>query len=125
MMSVVRSPSVGRGHGEREQVTVDIGNVAVVSASITFDQGSEWSNWQTIATSYGIDCWFCEPHSPWQRARSGTSTASGGDGSPRGTDLAGIDPDHADHVAGIINGQHRRSLDYHSPASLYAAATVQ
>lgn len=44
---------------------------------------------------------------------------------PRGTDLADVDPDHADHVAGIINGLRRPSLDYHSPATLYTAAAVQ
>lgn len=38
-------------------------------SSITFDQGSEWANWPEIADSYGIDCWFCEPHSPWQRGQ--------------------------------------------------------
>jgi IS30 family transposase len=33
-------------------------------ASVTFDQGSEWANWETIADTYGIACWFCDPHSP-------------------------------------------------------------
>ena len=38
--------------------------------SITFDQCSEWANWPTIANHYEIDCWFCEPHSPWQRGQA-------------------------------------------------------
>jgi len=29
------------------------------------------------------------------------------------------------HAASIINGQRRRSLNYQSPAALYAAAAVQ
>ena len=37
--------------------------------SITFDHGSEWASWPVIAGAYGIDCWFCEPHSPWQRGQ--------------------------------------------------------
>lgn len=43
--------------------------------SITFDQGSEWACWPTIADTYGIDVWFCDPHSPpltgqqtWERS---------------------------------------------------------
>jgi IS30 family transposase len=44
---------------------------------------------------------------------------------PRGTDLTGIDPAYADSVAAIINNQRRRSLNYQSPAVLYAALTVQ
>lgn len=94
-------------------------------ASITFDQGSEWANWSEIADAYGIDCWFCEPHSPWQRGQVENINRQWRWWFPRGTDLAGIDPAHAHHAADIINGQRRRSLDYQSPAALYAAATVQ
>ncbi len=37
--------------------------------SITFDQGSKWAQWPTITELYGIDCWFCDPYSPWQRGQ--------------------------------------------------------
>lgn len=93
--------------------------------SITFDQGSEWANWAEIADGYGIDCWFCEPHSPWQRGQVENINRQWRWWFPRGVDLSGIDPAHADHAANIINGQRRRSLDHQSPAALYAAATVQ
>jgi IS30 family transposase len=94
-------------------------------ASITFDQGSEWANWQTITDHYRIDAWFCDPHSPWQRGQVENINRQWRWWFPRGTDLANIDPDHADHTAAIINGQRRRSLGYQSPTALYAAATVQ
>lgn len=32
--------------------------------SVTFDQGSEWAEWETLGTTYDIDVWFCDPHSP-------------------------------------------------------------
>jgi len=44
---------------------------------------------------------------------------------PRGTDLSIVEQAHVDHVASIINGQRRRSLNYQSPTALYAAAAVQ
>jgi IS30 family transposase len=44
---------------------------------------------------------------------------------PRGTDLASLDQAHVDEVAALINGQRRRSFDYESPATIYAALTVQ
>ena len=44
---------------------------------------------------------------------------------PRGTDLGGFAQPHANDVASIINGQRRRSLGYHSPTVLYAAAAAQ
>lgn len=92
--------------------------------SITFDQGSEWAEWPTIAASYGIDCWFCDPHSPWQRGQIENLNRQWRFWFPRGTDLSIVAPADAQHAADIINGQRRRSLDYQSPATLYAAATV-
>ena len=93
--------------------------------SITFDQGTEWGCWEQIAVSYGINVWFCDPHSPWQRGQVENLNRQWRFWFPRGTDLSGVAPAHADHVASIINGQRRRSLGYQSPAALYAAATVQ
>jgi len=90
--------------------------------SITFDQGSEWGCLETIAATYGIDVWFCDPHSPWQRGQVENLNRQWRFWFPRGTDLSGVAPAHADHVASIVNGQRRRSLGYQSPAALYAAA---
>ena len=43
----------------------------------------------------------------------------------RCTDLSSVEPEHVDHVASIINGQRRCSLDFQSPAALKAEATVR
>ncbi len=94
--------------------------------SVTFDQGSEWAQWPVIADHYGIDAWFCDPHSPWQRGQIENLNRQWRWWFPRGMRLDNIDPAHVDRVAAIINGQRRRHLDYRSPATLYAAAsTVQ
>lgn len=91
--------------------------------SITFDQGSEWANWPIIAEHYQLDTWFCEPHSPWQRGQIENLNRQARWWFPRGTNLAGITPSHANHAANIINKQRRRTLDGSSPAMLYADAS--
>lgn len=93
--------------------------------SITFDQGSEWAEWETIAVTYGIDCWFCEPHSPWQRGQIENLNRQFRWWFPRGTDLACVSPAAAAHAATIVNEQRRRSLNNQSPTALYTALTVQ
>lgn len=35
--------------------------------SITFDRGTEFSAWQDLKEGLGIDSWFCDPKSPWQK----------------------------------------------------------
>lgn len=92
--------------------------------SITFDQGSEWAQWPTLAATYGIDVWFCDPHSPWQRGQIENLNRQWRWWFPRGTDLASVTPAAAQHAADIINGQRRRSLNHQSPTALYAALTV-
>jgi len=93
--------------------------------SITFDQGFEWACWPTIAESYGIDVWFCDPHSPWQRGQVENLNRQWRWWFPRGIDLGSVDQAEADHAGSLINGQRRRSLGYESPSALYAAAAVQ
>jgi IS30 family transposase len=93
--------------------------------SVTFDQGSEWGEWRTLAATYDIDVWFCDPHSPWQRGQVENLNRQWRWWFPRGTDLASVTPADAQHAADIINGQRRRSLNHQSPATLYAALTVQ
>jgi len=93
--------------------------------SITFDQGSEWALWRDLAATYGIDVWFCDPHSPWQRGQIENVNRQLRWWFPRGTPLAAVTPEEANHATSILNNQRRRSLDYQTPASLYAHATVQ
>lgn len=93
--------------------------------SITFDQGSEWARWPDLVDGYGLDAWFCDPHSPWQRGQVENLNRQWRWWFPRGTDLASIAPAHANHVASVINNQRRRSLSYQSPTTLYAALTAR
>lgn len=93
--------------------------------SITFDQGSEWACWPTIADTFDLDVWFCDPHSPWQRGQVENLNRQWRFWFPRGMDLASVDQAQVDHVASIINGQRRRSLQYQSPTQLYTAAAVR
>ena len=93
--------------------------------SVTFDQGSEWAEWETLAATYGLDVWFCEPHSPWQRGQSENHNRQARWWFPRGIDLARIAPAHAQAVADLLNQQRRRSLNGNSPSNLYAALTAR
>ena len=63
----------------------------------------------------GIDVWFCDPHSPWQRGQIENLNRQWWF---RGIDLRLV------HAADIINNQRRRSLNHTSPAELYTALTA-
>ena len=35
--------------------------------SITFDRGTEFTDWPYLQASIGTQTWFCDPQSPWQK----------------------------------------------------------
>ena len=93
--------------------------------SLTFDQGTDWAQWPILEAPYDLRIWFCEPHSPWQRGQVVNQNRQWRWWFPRGTELANVDPEHANAVADLINNQRRRSLDYRSPAQIYAEFSVR
>ena len=84
-----------------------------------------WAQWPTLEATYDLRVWFCEPHSPWQRGQVENQNRQWRWWFPHGTELANVDPEHANAVADLINNQRRRSLDYRSPAQIYAELSVR
>jgi len=92
--------------------------------SITFDQGSEWAQWPALVAGYGVDAWFCDPHSPWQRGQVENLNRQWRWWFPRGTELAGITPQ-----GGRRRCDHQRATPPQprlpEPCRPYAAPTVR
>jgi len=89
--------------------------------SLTLDQGSEWAAWPSLAATYGLDVWFCDPHSPWQRGAIENFNGHARFWLPRGRRLDIVGPAELGRVVDLINNQRRRSLGWQSPATTYAA----
>ncbi|WP_218918075.1 IS30 family transposase [Falsihalocynthiibacter arcticus] len=39
----------------------------VARLSITFDRGTEFASWPHLQAEIGMQTWFCDPASPWQK----------------------------------------------------------
>jgi len=90
--------------------------------SVTFDQGSEWADWECLVEHYGMAAWFCDPHSPWQRGAIENFNGHVRYWFPRGTDLARVAPAAADHAATFLNTQRRRLLHWDTAEQHWLAA---
>lgn len=90
--------------------------------SVTFDQGSEWADWESLVDGYGMKVWFCDPHSPWQRDAVENHNGHVRHWFPRGTDLGAVTPRRADQVAGLLNRQRRKVLGWESAETKWLAA---
>ncbi len=67
----VKNGSPLAGHGAvavREAITAQIGTLPEqLRRSLTWDQGGELAQHVQLKIDAGIDVYFCDPHSPWQR----------------------------------------------------------
>jgi transposase, IS30 family len=92
--------------------------------TLTWDQGREMAAHAELATLVGIDVYFADPHSPWQRP-----TNENGNGLIRryvgkGTNLAVYSPADLRAIEHRINTMPRRSLHWSTAATVYGAAVA-
>jgi IS30 family transposase len=84
--------------------------------SLTWDQGSEMTRHAHISVATGLEIYFCDPASPWQRGSNENTNGLLRQYFPKGTDLRLHSPDHLDLVSAQMNRRPRKTLGWDSPA---------
>jgi IS30 family transposase len=87
----------------------------VLRGSLTWDQGVEMRDWKQVAVAADIAIYFCDPHSPWQRATNENTNGLLRQYFPKGTDLAVHSAAHLDLVADELNDRPRKRLAFRKP----------
>ena len=107
------------GHGAeavREAITRTIITLPEqLRRSLTWDQGAEMAEHARLKVDASVQIYFCDPHSPWQRATNENTNGLLRQYFPKGTDLSAHSAEEIAAVAAALNARPRKTLNWKTP----------
>ncbi len=89
---------------------------AALRKSVTWDQGFEMRLHERITELTGLDIYFADPGSPWQRGSNENTNGLLRQYFPKSTDLSFWGPGYLEQVAIEMNNRPRKRLGWRTPA---------
>jgi IS30 family transposase len=116
----VKNGPARAGHGAeavRDAITRSIITLPeALRRSLTWDQGAEMAQHTALKVDAGVQVYFCDPHSPWQRGTNENTNGLLRQYFPKGTDLSVHTADAIAAVAATLNARPRKTLAWKTPA---------
>jgi IS30 family transposase len=88
--------------------------------SITWDQGKELSSHVAFTVDTGVQVYFCDPHSPWQRGSNENTNGLLRQYMPKGADLSAFDAEDLAAIAASLNNRPRKTIGFMKPSERLA-----
>ena len=86
--------------------------------TFTVDHGKEFYNHKLLAELTGMNVYFCDPYSPWQRGSNENTNGLLRQFFPKGASLADVTDQRLQIVVDLINNRPRKRFGYRSPVEV-------
>lgn len=87
--------------------------------SITFDRGTEFTDWPYLQASIGTQTWFCDPQSPWQKGTVENTNRRARKWLSREVDPLSVTDADLVAICNQLNETPRKCLGYRTPAEVF------
>lgn len=92
--------------------------------TITFDNGKEFAEYETIAAELGTDIYFAHPYDSWERGLNENSNGLLRQYFPKGMELTEISEEQVKCAVDRLNYRPRKVLEFKTPVEVFFGKTV-